>query len=81
MKLPDLPPVSGETLRAIVERHGLGARQFSRLPEAGIFNAIYLMGDDYVLRMPREDPAFVAAGRKEAVAVPLARKVGVRLPR
>jgi aminoglycoside phosphotransferase (APT) family kinase protein len=80
VKLPNLPPVSGETLRAIVERHGLGARQFSRLPEAGIFNAIYLMGDDYVLRVPREDPVFVAAARKEAVAVPLARKAGVRTP-
>ena len=80
MKLPNLPPVSDEILRAIVERHGLGAREFSWLPQAGIFNAIYLLGDDYVLRVPREHPAFVAAAHKEAVAVPLARKAGVRTP-
>jgi aminoglycoside phosphotransferase (APT) family kinase protein len=80
VKLPKMPPVSDETLRAIVERHGLEARRFSRLPEAGIFNAIYLLGDDYVLRVPREHPAFVAAARKEAVAVPLARQAGVRTP-
>lgn len=80
MKLPNLPPVSEEILCAIVERHGLSAWKFSRLPEAGIFNAIYLLGDDYVLRVPREAPPFVAAAHKEAVAVPLARKAGVRTP-
>jgi Ser/Thr protein kinase RdoA (MazF antagonist) len=80
VKLPNLPPVSERILRAIVDRHGLDARGFSRLPEAGIFNAIYLLGDDYVLRIPREHPNFVAAARKEAVAVPLARQAGVRTP-
>ena len=80
MKLPNLLPVSDETLHVIVERHGLEARRFSRLPKTGIFNAIYLLGDDYVLRVPRQHPAFVAATRKEAVAVPLARQAGVLTP-
>ena len=80
MKLPKLPPVSAEILRAIIEQHGLEAQRFSRLPEAGIFNAIYLLGDDYVLRVPRAHPAFVAAARKESIAVPLARQAGVRTP-
>jgi aminoglycoside phosphotransferase (APT) family kinase protein len=51
------------------------------LPETGIFNAIYLLGDDLILRVPRDHPAHVAAVRKEAVAVPAARQAGVRTPR
>jgi hypothetical protein len=41
MKLPAFPKVSKRTLHAIAERQGLGKQTFSRLPEVGIFNAIY----------------------------------------
>ena len=47
----------------------------------GVFNRIYPLGDDLVLRVPRDHPAFVAAARKESVAVPAAREAGVRTPR
>lgn len=81
MRLPDFPEISNDGLRAIVARHGLGATSFGLLPEVGIFNAIYLLGEDLVLRVPRDHPAFTGAIRKEAVAVPAARAAGVRTPR
>ena len=80
MQLPDFPPTPVETLEAVVERHGLRVGEISPSKEAGIFNAIYLVGSEYVLRVPREAPPFVAAIRKESVAVPAARAAGVRTP-
>jgi aminoglycoside phosphotransferase (APT) family kinase protein len=80
MNLPAFPDVSTDLLHAIVERHGLGAVAFSRLPEVGIFNAIYALGSDLILRVPRNHPAFIDAARKEAVAAPAARTAGVRTP-
>jgi aminoglycoside phosphotransferase (APT) family kinase protein len=73
--------VSTTALRAIAERHHLSADTFARQPEVGIFNAIYLLGDDWVVRVPRQHPGHLSALRKEAVAVPAARAAGVRTPR
>jgi aminoglycoside phosphotransferase (APT) family kinase protein len=80
MKLPAFPKVSTKILHAIAERHALDARTFSRLPQVGIFNAIYALGSDVILRIPRDHPAFTAAARKEAVAAPAARAAGVHTP-
>jgi hypothetical protein len=80
LQLPDFPPISGETLEAIGERYDLRAGEISRLEDVGIFNTIYLVGGEYVLRVPRDAPPFVAAIRKESVAVPAARAAGVRTP-
>jgi aminoglycoside phosphotransferase (APT) family kinase protein len=80
MKLPAFPKVTRSILGAISLRHGVGARTFSRLPEIGIFNAIYAAGDDLILRIPRTHPAFTSAARKEAVVAPAARAAGVRTP-
>jgi hypothetical protein len=81
MNLPDFPTVSSDTLYMIGERHHLAGRTFKPLPSIGVFNAIYLVGDDLVLRIPRQHPHFVAALTKEAIAVPAARAAGVRTPR
>ena len=54
LQLPDFPPISGETLEAIGERHNLRAGEISPSKDAGIFNAIYLVGGEYVLRIPRD---------------------------
>ena len=69
-----------DTLEAIGERHNLRAGEISPLEDFGIFNAIYLIGSEYILRIPRDAPPFVAAIRKESVAVPAARAAGVRTP-
>jgi aminoglycoside phosphotransferase (APT) family kinase protein len=45
-----------------------------------MFNSIYLLGDDFVLRVPPNTPLGIAAMRDEALVVPLARAVGIRAP-
>jgi aminoglycoside phosphotransferase (APT) family kinase protein len=81
MSLPNFPEVSSDTLQNIAEQHHLGVHTFKRLPSIGIFNAIYLLGDNLILRIPRNHPHFVAALAREAIAVPAARAAGVRTPR
>jgi aminoglycoside phosphotransferase (APT) family kinase protein len=80
MNLPDVTEVTTEALHAIAARHGLGVSTFSMLPSVGIFNTIYLLGEHLVLRVPRNHPNAFACLRKEAVAVPAARRAGVRTP-
>ena len=48
MQLPPHTAVPEETLIALAEQHGL-PRCVTRLPDTGIFNAIYLVGDRYIL--------------------------------
>jgi aminoglycoside phosphotransferase (APT) family kinase protein len=81
MQLPKFPAVLKETARRIAEQHGLGARSVARLPSIGVFNAIYRLGDDLILRVPRPHPRVLAMLANEAVAVPAARAAGVRTPR
>ena len=81
LTLPDHVDVSSETLRTIADRHGLGGACVERLPETGIFNAIYRLGDGAILRIPRNHPKFVEAAHNEAIAAPAARAAGVRTPR
>lgn len=78
--MPDHVPVSPETVRAIAIRHGLGDRALTPLADTGIINAVYLLDDDLVLRVPRDHPAHVAQARVEAVAIPAASSAGVRTP-
>ena len=77
---PPFPEVGRGTLREISRRHNLAAVATEPLPEVGVFNRIYPVGDYLVLRVPRNGPAFVAAALKERVAVPAARAAGVRTP-
>lgn len=81
MKLPDPTAVSSDIVAAIATRHALDARTIIPLPQVGIINTVYLLGDDLVLRVPRAHPAHVALMYREAVAAPAARAVGVRTPR
>jgi len=46
----------------------------------GIINAIYYLGDNYVLRVPRNHPAHVEQAQREARAIPAARAAGVQTP-
>ncbi|MEO7909164.1 MAG: aminoglycoside phosphotransferase family protein [Roseiflexaceae bacterium] len=81
MSLPDFPTVSSDTLRMIAEHHQLSAHTFEPLPSSGVFNAIYRLSNDLILRIPRDHPHFVTAITKESSAVPAARTAGVRTPR
>lgn len=80
MQLPEHTPVSPAIFEQIGERHHLGKRAVIRLPETGVFNAVYQLGDDLILRIPRNHPAHAGAVQKEAAAVPAARAAGVRTP-
>jgi aminoglycoside phosphotransferase (APT) family kinase protein len=80
VKLPDFITLSAEDLHAVELRHGLEVNgRWEQLPEAGIFNAVYAL-DRYILRIPRNHPAYIEALRREAIAVPAARRAGVRTP-
>jgi len=58
LQLPDIPPISGETLEAICERHDLRADEISPLKEVGIFNAIYLVGGTFLISA-RHEPLYL----------------------
>ncbi|HEV8638211.1 MAG TPA: aminoglycoside phosphotransferase family protein [Chloroflexota bacterium] len=80
MKLPEHTPVPAEALAAILTRHGLGDRALVVLPDTGIINRVYRLGDDLVLRVPRNHPAHAEQARREALAAPAARAAAVRTP-
>ncbi len=56
LMLPDHVDIGPETLCAIASRHGIDAADVECLPETGIFNAIYRLGDGAILRIPRIHP-------------------------
>jgi aminoglycoside phosphotransferase (APT) family kinase protein len=80
VELPPFCDLSADRLNAILTKHGLDGARVVRQPEVGIFNAIFLVGDSLVLRVPRQHHAFIEAAEKESVAVPLARQAGLRTP-
>ena len=80
MPLPDHVAISNVTLRAVAARHGLRADAITRLSDVGIINTIYLLGEDYILRVPRDHPAHIRQLRNELAAIPAARAAGVRTP-
>jgi hygromycin-B 7''-O-kinase len=80
MRLPPHPSVPREGLDALAAELGMSPGSVRLLPDAGIFNAIYLIGSHFVLRVPRRHPAHFEALRAEAIVVPIARLVGVRTP-
>ena len=78
IELPPFPLAEPEALQEIARRHG--ERDVRRLPQVGMFNAVYAFGNDLILRVPRQHPDFIGATAREAVASPLASSVGVRTP-
>ncbi|MFN8540774.1 MAG: hypothetical protein U0232_25265 [Thermomicrobiales bacterium] len=80
MKLPDHVALSDETLHEIAARHGLRVATVACPPEVGIINVIYLLGDDYVLRVPRNHPAHVRQLRNELAAKRPHARPDVRTP-
>lgn len=50
------------------------------LTQTGIINAVYALGPDLVLRVPRDHPGHVAQLLRERAAVPAARAAGIRTP-
>lgn len=78
MPLPNFPVITSEALNIIAERHH--ASYVKELPELGMFNGIFALGDDLILRVPRDHPFPISKTYKEQVAVAAARAVDVRTP-
>lgn len=78
-RLP-FPELTFDTLVAICDRHGLPAGPFGRLPSTGIINTIYTVGDDVLLRIPKNVPEGLSDTYTESVAVPVAVAAGVATP-
>lgn len=78
--MPPFPDISPDHLSAISTQHNLGSDRFIQLPEIGIFNRIFQVGDDYILRIARDHPKSFGVARTESIVVPLARAAGVRTP-
>lgn len=78
MPLPDLPVMTAEALNIIAERHH--ASYVKKLPDLGMFNGIFALGDDLILRVPRDNPFPISKTYNEQVAVAAARAAGVRTP-
>ncbi len=81
MQMLAFPELTPEQLAATAHRHGLAGVTYARLPQIGVINAIYALGDDHILRVPRDHPGTLDQFRNEIVAAPHARAAGVRTPR
>ncbi len=81
MQSLEFAEIPAAALRAIAARHELPGDPIVRLPQVGVINAIYALGEGHVLRVPRAHPGAVAQARAELVAAPAARAAGVRTPR
>jgi len=77
MAFPDL---TNDQLVAICERHGLVRGPFSRLASTGIINTIYAIGNEWVLRLPKNVGAGLRDTFTESVAVPVVVAAGVQTP-
>jgi aminoglycoside phosphotransferase (APT) family kinase protein len=69
------------TIAAIVVRHSLSTRAWTRLASLGTATTIYLLDDAYVLRVPHHQPEAIAGICTDPIVIPAARSAGVRTPR
>ena len=80
MEPPPFPEITEEVLFTIVKSYNLKVNEFKILPQIGLFNKIYQLGEDFILRISRKHPKSFTIAQRECIAVPLARAVGVRTP-
>jgi aminoglycoside phosphotransferase (APT) family kinase protein len=83
--MPDLksvpfPELGPSQLADICAKQGLGQRRIGRMPSTGVVNSIYTLGDDLVLRVPKNTPEALSDTYTESVACPVAHAAGVSTP-
>lgn len=81
LALPEHYDLPLEAVCTLAEEFGLPAAAVQRLPDVGLTNAIYALGEDLVLRVPRQGERFSRCLKQEAAVVPLVIAAGVRAPR
>jgi len=74
-------PINAAQVAAIAAAHGIPNAPLVTIESIGIINSVYLLGDQFVLRVPRDHPGHVAQARREALAIPAAVAAGVSTPR
>ena len=80
-ELLPLPTLSPELLGAIVRRHGLDLDgPIVAMHSTGVVHALWALGSQWVLRVPKDEAMCIGDHRCEAIAIPLARAAGVRTP-
>ncbi|MBK5287792.1 MAG: aminoglycoside phosphotransferase family protein [Acidimicrobiia bacterium] len=73
--------LTDDQLHAIVDRHDLAVRgEIAPMPSNGVVHALWSLGDDYVLRVPKAEALCLGDLHAEVVAIPIARAAGVRTP-
>jgi aminoglycoside phosphotransferase (APT) family kinase protein len=76
-----LPELMDFDLQAIVRRHGLELDgPIGRLASSGVVHSLWTLGSRWVLRVPKNETMCLGDHRCEAIAIPLARRAGVRTP-
>lgn len=80
-RLPPAVPVTRSHVGAIASRHGVEADRLEPLASPGIINTVYRLGQELVLRVPRDHEGHIAQAHREACAIPAAVAGGVRTPR
>ena len=80
MNQPTPIPVSSQVLQTIAARLGVPQAICEQLPSSGKSNAIYAIGDAYLLRVPHQHPTQPPAVHREVVAVAAAQLAGVHTP-
>ena len=68
-------------MAAIAAAHGIPNGPLEPVESIGIINSVYVLGDRFVLRVPRDHPGHIAQARREALAIPAAVDAGVSTPR
>jgi aminoglycoside phosphotransferase (APT) family kinase protein len=76
-----MPALTDFDLQAIVRQHGLELDgPIVRLASSGVVHSLWALGSRWVLRVPKNEQMCLGDHRCEAVAIPLARRAGVRTP-
>ncbi len=78
VNFPDFPELKPEQLETVARQYG--AKTWTQLPQIGICNRVFLLGQDLILRVPRQVPNFIAALKRESIALPMAKTAGVSVP-
>lgn len=76
-----LPTLNADQLRAIVERHGMDLDgPITPLRCSGVVHSLWALGNNWGLRVPKNEAMCLDDHRCEVVAIPLALAAGVRTP-
>jgi aminoglycoside phosphotransferase (APT) family kinase protein len=75
------PSLTDDQLQAIIDRHGLELDgPIVSLASTGVVHALWSLGSRFVLRVPKTETMCLSDVRTEAVAIPVARAIGVCTP-